>query len=122
MPKLIRLNTLIDSRGCLTVIEKILPFQIKRLYYIYNVDSSIRGQHRHIKTIQAAVAVKGSCSIFCQGPDKVIKEFKLSKPDDCLLIMPEDFHWMKDFKSDSVLLVMASELYDPQDYIYKAYE
>ena len=122
MPKLITLNTLTDSRGSLTVIEKILPFQIKRLYYIYNVDSSIRGQHRHVKTIQAAVAVKGSCSIFCQGPDKKIKEFKLSKPDVCLLIMPEDFHWMKDFKPDSVILVMASELYDPQDYIYKAYE
>ena len=122
MPKLIKLNTLTDSRGSLTVIENLLPFQIKRLYYIYNVDSSIRGQHRHIKTIQAAVAIKGSCSIFCQGPDKKVKEFKLLKPDDCLLIMPDDFHWMKDFKSDSVLLVMASELYDPQDYIYKAYE
>ena len=122
MSNLINLQTYEDSRGFLTVIEKELPFEIRRLYYIYNVDKSIRGQHRHIKTIQAAVVLNGSCSIFCQKPNGVVSEFRLINPSECLIILPEDYHWMDNFSPNTILLVMASELYDPQDYIYEPYE
>ena len=122
MPYLKKLETHTDSRGSLTVVEKELPFEVKRLYYIYNLDGSIRGKHRHKKTIQAAVAVNGSCSIYCQSPDGEVKEFKLTNPNECLVIMPEDYHWMKNFTPNTVLLVLASELFDSMDYIYKAYE
>jgi WxcM-like, C-terminal len=52
MAHLINLKTFCDQRGNLTVIEKIIPFDIKRIFYIYGVDSSVRGKHRHKKTIQ----------------------------------------------------------------------
>ena len=122
MARLITLNTHIDSRGSLTVIDKELPFEVKRLYYIYNLDRSIRGKHRHKKTIQAAVAVSGSCSIFCQKSNGEVEEYKLTNPDECLIIMPEDYHWMRNFTLNTILLVVASEPFDPQDYIYEAYE
>jgi len=122
MAKILKLNSIVESRGSLTVIEKILPFNIKRVYYIYNLDDSIRGHHRHKKTIQAAVCVSGSCIISCQSAkgDEIL-EYTLSSRSDCLLINPEDYHTMYNFSKDAVLMVLASENYDPKDYIYEQY-
>ena len=122
MSKLFQLCTHVDNRGSLTVIEKILPFDIKRVYFIYGVDNSSRGQHRHIKTIQAAVCIQGFCSIFCQasGIDKPI-EYILDDANKCLLIEPKDFHWMCNFSNNCILLVLASEEYDKDDYIFENY-
>jgi dTDP-4-dehydrorhamnose 3,5-epimerase-like enzyme len=122
MAKIIKLETHGNIKGNLTVIEKVLPFEIKRVYYIYNVDSSVRGKHRHYKTIQAAVCISGSCVISCKsGKKSRYKNFKLSKPDECLIIKPEDYHTMQEFSKDAILLVMASEHYDPNDYINEEY-
>ena len=55
MAHLIDLQTFTDKRGNLTVIEKVIPFDIKRVFYIYGVDDSTRGGHRHHNTIQAAI-------------------------------------------------------------------
>ena len=122
MTKIIKLKTHKNQSGCLTVIEKILPFKIKRVFYIYNVDDSIRGKHRHIKTIQAAICISGSCVIYCKSSKKdKMKYYKLSKPDQCLIIYPEDYHTMQEFSKDAVLLVLASEHYDSKDYIHEEY-
>ena len=122
MSKILKLNSIVENRGSLTVIEKILPFSIKRVYYIYNLDDSIRGNHRHKKTIQAAVCVWGSCTISCQSSeDDDIVDYILSSRSDCLLIDPEDYHTMYNFSKDAVLMVLASEDYDPNDYIYEQY-
>ena len=121
MPELIKLNTISDERGCLTVIEKCLPFEIKRVFYIYNVDHSIRGKHRHKITVQAAVCLSGSCKIFCDdGRNQSM--YKLDQKTECLILQPEDYHYMYDFTKDAVLMVLASENYDPKDYIFKSYE
>jgi len=58
MTYMIDLKTLTDKRGNLTVIEKVIPFDIKRIFYIYGVDESERGGHRHHKTIQAAICIR----------------------------------------------------------------
>ena len=123
MPELIDLKTFTDSRGNLTVIEKIFPFDIKRIFYIYGVDDSIRGHHRHKKTIQAAIALKGSCEIISQ-PGKKLKRnrYVLDSPSKCLIINPEDYHWMENFSKDCILMVFASEFYDKNDYIFEPYE
>jgi dTDP-4-dehydrorhamnose 3,5-epimerase-like enzyme len=122
MAKLLRLTTHKDQKGDLTVIEKNIPFDIKRVYYIYNVDKSVRGGHRHLKTIQAAICISGSCVISCKSNSKEdIKEYKLSDPDVCLIINPEDYHTMHNFTKDAVLLVLASEFYNPKDYIDEQY-
>ena len=59
MAELIDLKTYTDRRGNLTVIEKVIPFDIKRIFYIYGVDDSVRGGHRHHKTVQAAICLHG---------------------------------------------------------------
>lgn len=120
MAKLINLTTFTDKRGNLTVIEKVLPFEIKRIFYIYGVDSSRRGGHRHHKTYQAAICLKGSCIV--SNNDGLRKEtFVLDSPAKCLLLEPQDWHQMHGFTSDSILMVVASEYFDPDDYIYEMY-
>jgi dTDP-4-dehydrorhamnose 3,5-epimerase-like enzyme len=109
-----------DDRGDLTVIEKILPFDIKRVYFISNTKNQIRGRHRHKKTIQAAICISGSCKIFMDNGEKN-ELFQLNNKSKCLIINPEDFHWMSDFSEDAILLVLASEEYDKNDYIYEPY-
>ena len=64
MPLLINLETHSDDRGTLSVVEKVLPFMIKRIFYIYNVNESLRGGHRHRKTVQAAICISGECKIY----------------------------------------------------------
>lgn len=120
MAYLIQLKTHHDKRGNLTVIEKEIPFPIKRIFYIYGVDNSVRGKHRHHKTIQAAICIKGSCKIFNDDGTRQ-EEFLLDSPEKCLILEPRDWHQMYDFSSDAVLLVLASEYFDPNDYIYEPY-
>ncbi len=66
MAYLIELVNFRDNRGNLTVLdnaERLLPFKIKRVFYIYQIDNSVRGGHRHRETIQAAICIKGSCVV-----------------------------------------------------------
>ena len=118
MAKYINIPTFVDSRGSLSVIEKILPFEIKRVYYIYNLNESDRGYHAHKKTIQALIMSSGSCDVFVGKTQEFIK-YKLDSPSKCLLLDPEDFHWMSNFSKNSILLVLASEEFDKEDYIYE---
>lgn len=121
MASLINLKTFTDSRGNLTVIEKVVPFAIKRIFYIYGVDHSVRGGHRHHQTVQAAVCIQGSCVIFNDNGSET-EEFLLNSPDKCLLINPEDWHQMHSFTPNAILMVLASEYFDPADYIYQPYD
>jgi dTDP-4-dehydrorhamnose 3,5-epimerase-like enzyme len=121
MAKLIDLKTYSDKRGNLTVIEKVIPFSIKRIFYIYGVDDSIRGGHRHHKTIQAAICLKGSCVVSNNnGAHK--EDFYLDQPSKCLIIDPGDWHIMHHFTEDAILMVLASEYFDANDYIYEEYQ
>ncbi len=120
MAKLIDLKTFTDKRGYLTVIEKVIPFEIKRIFYIYGVDESKRGGHRHHKTIQAAICIQGSCTIFNDnGMTRV--EYSLDRPDKCLILEPADWHNMYNFSRDAILMVLASEYYSEADYIFEPY-
>jgi hypothetical protein len=122
MPEFLSLKTFGDERGHLTVIEKVLPFDIKRIFYIYGVDSSTRGFHRHKKTIQAAVCITGSCCIVCQpGPGLPMTRFHLRQPVDCVVLYPNDWHYLTDFTPGTILMVLASEYFDPDDYIFEPY-
>ena len=122
MARIINLKTFTDSRGNLTVIEKVIPFQIKRIFYIYGVDDSIRGHHRHKETIQFAVCLQGSCTIVNKSePGGKLDRFILNKPSIGLLIEPQDFHYMCEFSENAILMVVASEYYDYSDYIFDPY-
>jgi len=120
MAHLIDLTTHSDKRGNLTVIENQIPFAIKRIFYIYGVDDSVRGGHRHHKTIQAAVCLHGSCIVSNNDGQKE-EDFFLDHPRKCLILEPQDWHTMHHFTPDAVFLVFASEHFDPADYIYEKY-
>jgi dTDP-4-dehydrorhamnose 3,5-epimerase-like enzyme len=120
MAHIINLKTFKDTRGILTVLDKVVDFEIKRLFYIYAVDDSDRGGHRHHDTHQAAICIKGSCSI-TNDNNKKIETFVLDSPEKCLILNPEDWHVMHDFSENAILLVLASTEFDPKDYIYEPY-
>jgi dTDP-4-dehydrorhamnose 3,5-epimerase-like enzyme len=121
LARLINLRTFCDKRGNLTVIEKVIPFEIKRIFYIYGVDSSVRGKHRHKKTVQAAICIRGKCTIWNNDGRNNREEFILDSPDKCLILEPHDWHKMYDFSSDAILMVLASEYFDADDYIFEEY-
>ena len=121
MAQSLNLTTFTDQRGNLTVIEKSIPFDIKRIFYIYGVDDSVRGGHRHHKTIQAAICIKGSCVISNNDGSKT-EEFVLDTPAKCLILEPNDWHQMHHFSPDAILMVLASEYFDQADYIFDPYQ
>lgn len=120
MAYIIELKTHFEARGNLTVIENEIPFAVKRLFYIYDVDDSVRGGHRHKTTIQAAICIHGSC-IVSNNNGKEKEDFLLDHPRKCLILNPEDWHTMHRFTPDAVLLVLASTPFDASDYIYEPY-
>jgi dTDP-4-dehydrorhamnose 3,5-epimerase-like enzyme len=121
MARITTLTTFAEQRGHLTVLEKELPFTIKRIFYIYQVDDSVRGKHRHHSTWQAAICLMGSCKIYSTDGKKE-ETFMMDHPSKCLILEPDDWHSMQDFSKDAILLVLASEFFDPDDYIYEAYK
>jgi hypothetical protein len=120
MARLIDLKTYTDTRGNLTVIEKVIPFEIKRIFYIYGVDDSKRGGHRHHRTYQAAICIQGSCIIYNNDGNSG-KEYLLDAPSKCLILEPADWHTMFAFTPDAILMVLASENFDQADYIFEPY-
>ena len=119
MAHIINLPKFGDERGSLTVVEKLLPFDIKRFYYIYDVTSK-RGGHRHKKTIQALITLGGSCEVYVNDGQKD-EIFLLDNPTKCLLLEAKDWHTMDKFSKGSTLLVFSSEFYDKDDYIDEEY-
>ncbi|HEY6083086.1 MAG TPA: FdtA/QdtA family cupin domain-containing protein [Chitinophagaceae bacterium] len=121
MAYIINLTTRSDKRGNLTVIEKEIPFEIKRIFYIYGVDDSVRGGHRHKTTVQAAICLHGSCVVSNNdGEEK--EDYILDHPNKCLILETKDWHTMHHFTPDAVLLVLASTPFDAADYIFEPYK
>lgn len=108
-----------DTRGQLVALEenKEIPFQIKRVYYIYDtLDGVRRGFHAHKKLKQLLLCVHGSCKILLDdGTDKEIVTLK--NPFEGIFIESNIWREMYDFSPDAVLLVLASEVYNEEDYI-----
>lgn len=114
-------TTRTDSRGSLTVADHELPFPVRRIFYIHGVpEGQSRGGHRHVRTRLALVCVHGSCKVHIDNGE-LESDVSLDRPDTCLVLEPRDWHRMTDFSPGAVLLVLASESYDPGDYIYTAY-
>ncbi len=121
LAKWIDFQSLGDDRGSLVAVEigmdKAVPFDIKRVYYIYHTGQGVsRGFHAHKNLKQVAICVAGRCRmVLDDGTER--DEVWLDSPTQGLLI--EDLLWreMHDFSDDCVLLVLASEHYDESDYI-----
>ncbi|NVN96218.1 MAG: FdtA/QdtA family cupin domain-containing protein [Bacteroidetes bacterium] len=118
MAHIISIPTITDHRGNLSVLEKILPFEIKRMYYIYDVPNIniTRAGHKHIKNIQALISIAGKCEVIVKT-NETFTQFILDKPNICLILNPEDWHTLENFEQGTVLVVLASEYFDEKDYI-----
>lgn len=108
-----------DERGQLVALEeyKDIPFQVKRVYYIYDTLEGVRrGFHAHKCLEQILICVHGSCKILLDnGSEK--KVVVLDKPYEGLYVANDMWREMYDFSSDAVLMVLASQVYDESDYI-----
>lgn len=116
---IINLKLIGDERGSLISLEgnDNVPFDIKRVYYIFDTKDDVeRGFHAHINLKQLVVAVKGSCTFVLDNGTKK-EELLLDKPNQGLFIEGLIWREMKNFSSDCVLIVLASEYYNESDYI-----
>ena len=107
-----------DERGSLGVIDGQLPFSIKRVFYMYDVKS-MRGGHGHFKTQMALLPVSGGCMVEVVSKSEGHKTVQLNGADKALLLEPGEWHLLKDFADDTVVMVFASTKYDPKDYFYE---
>ena len=117
--KVIDLRKISDPRGNLTPIEGCgdIPFDIKRVYYLYDVPSGAsRGAHAHKALKQLIIAANGSFTITLSD-GKNQRAFNLNRPYQGLLIVPGIWRDLDDFSSGAVLLCLASEHYEAEDYI-----
>ena len=117
--KLIDFTIMGDERGSLIALEDShnTPFDIKRVYYIFDTKEGVRrGFHAHKHLKQIAIAVRGSCW-FHLDDGKEKQEILLDTPDKGLLIEGLIWREMYDFSPDCVLMVLASEYYNNDDYI-----
>lgn len=116
--ELIKIPKIEDPRGNLSVIENdTVPFDIKRVYYLYDVPAGAeRGGHAHKKLQQFLVALSGSFEVILNDgrEEKIVS---LNKPFEGLLIKNEIWRELKNFSSGAVCLVVASEVFNEEDYI-----
>lgn len=108
-----------DNRGQLVALEELkdIPFQIKRVYYMYDTAKGVhRGFHAHKSLEQILICIHGTCKILLDnGVEKKI--VPLEKPYEGLYIANDMWREMYDFSPDAVLMVLASQVYDENDYI-----
>ena len=108
-----------DERGQLVALEEFndIPFEIKRVYYMYDTKEGVRrGFHAHKELEQILICIHGSCKILMDnGTEK--KVVSLEKPYEGLYIANDIWREMYDFSPDAVLMVLASEVYNEDDYV-----
>ena len=108
-----------DSRGQLIALEQNheVPFSIQRIYYIFDTSNNVRrGFHAHKSLQQILVCVNGSCKIHLDD-GREQQEIFLDSPDKGILLSGVIWREMYDFSPNSVLVVLASQPYNEQDYI-----
>jgi dTDP-4-dehydrorhamnose 3,5-epimerase-like enzyme len=115
---LIEIPRISDPRGNLAVIERnVLPFEIKRVYYLFDVPSgSQRGGHAHKELSQFLVALSGSFDVLLKDGQHT-QRVTLNNPTKGLLIPPGTWRELDNFSSGAVCLVVASDVYFEEDYI-----
>lgn len=108
-----------DRKGNLTVVQngETVPFDVRRVYYLYDVPGGeSRGAHAHRNLSQMIVAASGSFRVTLDD-GKVKRSYVLNRPYQALYVKPGIWRDLDDFSSGAVCLVLASEVFLPEDYI-----
>ena len=108
-----------DRKGNITVVEnmKTVPFAVKRAYYLYDVPAGeSRAGHAHKELNQLIIAAGGSFDL-CLDDGNVKRTYTLNQPNIGLLIVPGIWRELNNFSSGATCLVLASQIYDENDYI-----
>ena len=109
-----------DERGHLVIAEgeKDVPFEIKRVFYIYGSDAEVvRGQHANRESEFVLINVAGTSKVKVKDGEGNEAIFCLNRPHTGIYLPTMVWKDMYDFSEDSVLLVLASQHYDPSEYI-----
>lgn len=118
--KLLQFHENGDERGRLVVVEggQDIPFEIKRVFYIYGSDPDvIRGKHANRRSEFVLINVAGTSKVRIIDPYRNEMVISLTRPHTGVYLPAMVWKDMFDFSPDSVLLVLASEHYDPNEYI-----
>ena len=108
-----------DRKGNISVVQNgdTVPFDVKRVYYLYDVPGGeSRGAHAHKELSQLIVAASGSFRVILDD-GRAKRTFFLNRPYQGLYLKPGIWRDLNDFSSGAVCMVLASEKYDPDDYI-----
>lgn len=108
MAQLINLKTITDTRGSLTVIERVIPFEIKRIFYANGPDYA-GGEGVE----QAVICLKGSCHISSHAGSGE-QHFRLATADQCLLLSPQDRHRLLETSQGAILMVLSSGAFEQE--------
>jgi len=117
--QIVNLPLIEDERGSLVFaeVEQLLPFAPQRFFVVHSVpNSQVRGEHAHKELHEFVVALKGSVKISIMNSDAE-RIFVLDDPTMGLHIPPMTWRVLSEYSLDAILLVLASDKYDPDDYI-----
>ncbi len=116
---IVPLSKIHNRAGNITIVEgkKNIPFEVKRVYYLYDIPGGEdRGGHAHRDLYQLIVAASGSFDVLLDdGVNK--KVVTLNRPDYGLMVVPGIWRELMEFSSGAICLVLASHLYDENDYL-----
>ena len=117
--KILDIPKIKDTRGNLSVIEKdLLPFSLKRVYYLYDIPSgAYRGGHAHITQQELLIAISGSFNLKLQDKKGNKKTITLNKPNKGLYVPNLIWRELEDFSSGAICLVLSSSEFSENDYI-----
>lgn len=120
--KVIDLPKIVDLRGNLTVAEQMknVPFDVARVYWTYDVPAGERrGGHAHRTCQEVIIAVSGSFDVMLEDGRGHTETYHLNHPWQGLYVGTNVWRTLEDFSSGAVCLVLASELFDEDEYIYE---
>lgn len=117
---LLKLPRIFDERGNLSFIEanRHIPFEMKRVYWLYDVPGGEkRGGHAYKTTHECIIALSGSFDIKVNNGDEWTT-YSLNRSYLGLYLPPMHFRMLDNFSTNSFCLVLSSNLYDEEDYLY----
>lgn len=115
---LVDIPTFIDTRGSITVLEKDLPFEVKRIFWLHNIlEGEERGVHALLEGMEIIVAVHGSFKVDLDDGISVCT-FVLDNPSMGLIIKPGIWFKTYSYKDNGVSLILSDEEYSRDKYIY----